>query len=62
MSDNFTGSLIGLIGIILALVTHMMIKELSYDVDFLMILLVVLFSLPLLLRLQLLQEKQIFTD
>ena len=38
MSDNFIGSLIGLVGIILALITHMMIKDLSYDVDFLMIL------------------------
>ena len=38
MSDNFIGSLIGLVGIILALITHMMIKHLSYDIDFLMIL------------------------
>ena len=31
MSDNIFGSLIGLIGIILALVTHMIIKELTFD-------------------------------
>ncbi len=49
MSDNILGSLIGLIGIILALVTHMIIKELTFDVDFLMILFGrFVFSLPLL--------------
>ena len=61
MSDNFTGSLIGLIGIILALVTHRMIKELSYDVDFLMILFGrFVFSLPLLFAFAIIARKTNF--
>ena len=38
MTNNLLGSLIGLDGIVLALITHMMVKDLTYDVDFLMIL------------------------
>ena len=38
MTNNLLGSLIGLVGIVLALITHMMVKDLTYDVDFLMIL------------------------
>ncbi len=61
MSDNLKGSLIGLIGIILALITHMIIKDLSYNVDFL----VILFgrfvcSLPLLLLFAILARKKKF--
>ena len=49
MTNNLLGSLIGLIGIVLALITHMMVKDLTYDVDFLMILFGrFVFSLPLL--------------
>ena len=49
MTDNLLGSLIGLVGIVLALMTHMMIKDLTHDVDFLMILFGrFVFSLPLL--------------
>ena len=49
MSDNLIGSLIGLIGIVLALITHMMVKDLTNNVDFLMILFGrFIFSLPLL--------------
>ena len=61
MTDNLLGSLIGLIGIVLALITHMMVKDLTYDVDFLMILFGrFVFSLPLYLSLQLLLEKITF--
>ena len=38
MTNNLLGSLIGLVGIVLALITHMMVKDLTYEVDFLMIL------------------------
>ena len=49
MTNNLLGSLIGLVGIVLALITHMMVKDLTYDVDFLMILFGrFVFSLPLL--------------
>ena len=61
MSDNFIGSLIGLVGIILALITHMMIKDLSYDVDFLMILFGrFVCSLPLLFLFAIIARKTCF--
>ena len=61
MSDNFIGSLIGLVGIILALITHMMIKDLSYDVDFLMILFGrFVCSLPLLFLFAIIARKALF--
>ena len=61
MSDNFIGSLIGLAGIILALVTHMIIKHLSYDVDFLMILFGrFVFSLPLLFLFAIIARRTLF--
>ena len=61
MTNNLLGSLIGLVGIVLALITHMMVKDLTYDVDFLMILFVVLFFLYLsYLFLQLLLDKKTF--
>ena len=61
MSDNFFGSLIGLIGIILALITHMMIKYLSYDIDFLMILFGrFVCSLPLLFLFAIIARRTLF--
>ena len=35
MSDNLIGALIGFIGIILALITHMIIKDLTFERRFL---------------------------
>ena len=59
MSDNLIGALIGFIGIILALITHMIIKDLTFDVDFLMILFGrFVFSLPLLFIFAFLARKK----
>ena len=59
MSDNLKGSLIGLIGIILALITHMIIKDLTFNVDFLMILFGrFVFSLPLLFIFAIIARKK----
>lgn len=61
MSNNFKGSLIGLVGIILALITHMIIKNLSYEVDFLMILFGrFVCSLPLLFLFAIVARKKKF--
>ncbi len=61
MTNNLLGSLIGLIGIVLALITHMMVKDLTYDVDFLMILFGrFVFSLPLLFIFAIIARKTQF--
>ena len=61
MTNNFLGSLIGLVGIVLALITHMMVKDLTYDVDFLMILFGrFVFSLPLLFVFAIVARKKNF--
>ena len=61
MTNNLLGSLIGLVGIVLALITHMMVKDLTYDVDFLIILFGRFFFLYLsYFSLQLLLEKITF--
>ena len=59
MTNNLLGSLIGLVGIVLALITHMMVKDLTYDVDFLMILFGrFVFSLPLLFIFAIIARKK----
>jgi len=61
MTNNLLGSLIGLIGIVLALVTHMIVKDLTYDIDFLMILFGrFVFSLPLLFIFAIISRKNNF--
>ena len=61
MTNNLLGSLIGLVGIVLALITHMMVKDLTYDVDFLMILFGrFVFSLPLLFIFAIIARKITF--
>jgi len=61
MTNNLLGSLIGLVGIVLALITHMMVKDLTYDVDFLMILFGrFVFSLPLLFIFAIISRKNNF--
>ena len=61
MTNNLLGSLIGLVGIVLALITHMMVKDLTYDVDFLMILFGrFVFSLPLLFIFAIIARKNNF--
>ena len=61
MTNNLLGSLIGLIGIVLALITHMMVKDLTYDVDFFMILFGrFVFSLPLLFIFAIIARKTNF--
>ena len=61
MTNNLLGSLIGLVGIVLALITHMMVKDLTYDVDFLMILFGrFVFSLPLLFIFAIISRKSNF--
>ncbi len=61
MTNNLLGSLIGLVGIVLALITHMMVKDLTYDVDFLMILFGrFVFSLPLLFIFAIIARKKNF--
>ena len=61
MTNNLLGSLIGLIGILLALITHMMVKDLSHHVDFLMILFGrFVLSLPLLILFAIFLRKKRF--
>ena len=61
MTNNLLGSLIGLVGIVLALITHMMVKDLTYNVDFLMILFGrFVFSLPLLFIFAIIARKNNF--
>ncbi len=49
MSSNIFGSILGLIAVVLALFTHMIIKELTFQVDFIVIIFFrFIFSLPLL--------------
>ena len=61
MTNNLLGSLIGFVGIVLALITHMMVKDLTYDVDFLMILFGrFVFSLPLLFVFAIIARKNNF--
>ena len=61
MTNNLFGSLIGLIGILLALITHMMVKDLSHHVDFLMILFGrFVLSLPLLILFAIFSRKKRF--
>ncbi len=61
MTNNLLGSLIGLIGILLALITHMMVKDLSHHVDFLMILFGrFVLSLPLLFLFAVFARKKRF--
>ena len=61
MTNNLLGSLIGLVGIVLALITHMMVKDLTYDVDFLMILFGrFVFSLPLFFIFAIIARKKNF--